>query len=80
MNGDVGIMKLLRAVCLVLWAVIIFLPAVFLFAQAFAADAVPETYHIFASLVRSFGLAAIISARLNFIFLRGIAAISIAQP
>jgi ABC-type Fe3+ transport system permease subunit/sugar lactone lactonase YvrE len=60
-NGDVGIMKLLRAVCLVLWAVIIFLPAVFLFAQAFAADAVPETYHIFASLVRSFGLAAIIS-------------------
>ncbi|MHC4645568.1 MAG: ABC transporter permease subunit, partial [Planctomycetota bacterium] len=61
MNGAIGLTKLLRAVCLILWAVTIFIPIAFLFAQAFGADAVPETSHIFASLVRSFGLAATVS-------------------
>ncbi len=63
MNNDNVSVKFLTTVSLTLWAVVIFLPLVILFAQAISAPAELEIGNrIFASMFRSFALAAVIAA------------------
>ena len=62
MNRDNVLVKFMTTVSLALWAVVIFLPLVILFAQAISPGAELEIGNqIFASMFRSFALAAIIA-------------------
>ncbi|NQT01749.1 MAG: 6-bladed beta-propeller [Planctomycetes bacterium] len=63
MNSDNVSVRFLTTVSLALWAVVIFLPLVILFAQAISPAAELEIGNqIFASMFRSFALAAVIAA------------------
>ena len=63
MNRDNVSVRFLTTVSLALWAVVIFLPLVILFVQAISPTAELEMDNqIFASMFRSFALAAVIAA------------------
>ncbi|MCK4294982.1 MAG: 6-bladed beta-propeller, partial [Planctomycetes bacterium] len=63
MSRDIIFARFLTAVSLALWAAIVLLPLVILFVPAiFLSSEIETTDQIFASMLRSFGLAAIIAA------------------
>ena len=68
MSGETVTVRSLTAVALAVWALVIFLPLAILFAQAIVPAAELEmTDRVFASLFRSFALAAVIAATAVFL-------------